>query len=283
MHFTKLQGLGNDFVLVDARDKDRNWPEIATAMCRMHFGIGADGLLLLLDSEKADFRMRVFNPDGSEAEACGNGLRCFVRYIYEQKLIATGTISIETMAGVRSAKLFKDDMNHVLIQVGMGQPEFNPQKIPVALEYGRAKTLDIMQGDYQIELSGRKMLLNFVSMGNPHAICFINEPVIDFPLSDIGPAMEKNALFPRGVNFEIARIINKNRIEMRVWERGAGEALACGSGACAVAIAAQLTGQGEPDIEISLPGGTARVTWHRNEEAFLTGPAEVVFTGDWVE
>jgi diaminopimelate epimerase len=249
----------------------------------MHFGIGADGLLLLLDSEKADFRMRVFNPDGSEAEACGNGLRCFVRYLYEQKMIAGEIVNIETMAGIRRAKLFNDSNNQMLIQVGMGKPEFNPPKIPVALEPGKAKTFDIMHGDYPIELSGRKMRLNFVSMGNPHAVCFINESVIDFPLSDIGPKMEKNPLFPRGVNVEIARIISRNNIEMRVWERGAGETLACGSGACAVAIAAQLTGQGEPDIEISLPGGIARVSWYRNDEAFLTGPAEVVFTGEWAE
>lgn len=283
MQFTKLQGLGNDFVLVDARNENRDWTKLAKAMCRMHFGIGADGLLLLLDSEKADFRMRVFNPDGSEAEACGNGLRCFVRYISDYKLISGNTVSIETMAGIRHAKLLRDKNDSILICVGMGNPEFNPQKIPVKLEHGKGKMLDIMVGDYPIELMGRKMRLNFISMGNPHAVCFIDEPVINFPLSTIGPVMEKIELFPRGVNFEIARVISRDIIEMRVWERGAGETLACGSGACAVAIAAQLTGQADSSVEIFLPGGAARVEWDKKTEVVLTGPAEITFTGDWIE
>jgi diaminopimelate epimerase len=283
MHFTKLQGLGNDFVLVDARNENRDWPKLARAMCRIHFGIGADGLLLLLNSEKADFRMRVFNPDGSEAEACGNGLRCFVRYLSDHKMISGNTVSIETMAGIRQAKLLRDADNNLLICVGMGNPEFNPQKIPVALEPDKGKILDIMTGDYPVEILGRKMRLNFISMGNPHAVCFIDEPVIDFPLSNIGPVMEKHKIFPRGVNFEIARVINRNRIEMRVWERGAGETLACGSGACAVAVAAQLTAQMNSSVEILLPGGAARVEWNKKAEVFLTGPAEIIFTGDWPE
>jgi diaminopimelate epimerase len=140
-----------------------------------------------------------------------------------------------------------------------------------------------MFGDYPVERLGRRMRLNFISMGNPHAVCFIDEPVIDFPLSNIGPAMEKNELFPRGVNFEIARVISRDHIEMRVWERGAGETLACGSGACAVAVAAQLTDQVNSSVEILLPGGAARVEWNKKDEVFLTGPAEIVFTGDWTE
>jgi diaminopimelate epimerase len=283
MQFTKLQGLGNDFVLVDAIGKDRDWSRLARAMCRLHFGIGADGLLLLLHSETADFRMRVFNPDGSEAEACGNGLRCFVRYLSDHKLITRNACRIETLAGIRPARLARDENGSFSIQVGMGIPEFKPQNIPVILEQGKGKLLDIMFGDYPLEMSGRTLRLNFVSMGNPHAVCFIDEPVADFPLNNIGPAVEKYKLFPKGINFEVARVISRSNIEMRVWERGAGETLACGSGACAVAIAAQLTGLTDPVVSIALPGGTAEVTWNKKEEAFLTGPAEPVFTGEWPE
>ena len=283
MHFTKLQGLGNDFVLVDARGKDRDWSRLARAMCRLHFGIGADGLLVLLHSEEADFRMRIFNPDGSEAEACGNGLRCFVRYLVDQKMLSGNSINIETMAGIRPAKLIKDENNTLKFQVGMGKPEFKPANIPVALEPGKGKLFDIMTGDYPLEMSGRKLRLNFVSMGNPHAVCFIDEPVADFPLKNIGPAVEKYKLFPRGVNFEVARVISRSRIEMRVWERGVGETLACGSGACAVAIAGQLLGLSDPKVEVLLSGGPAEVEWHKKADALLTGPAEAVFTGEWPE
>jgi diaminopimelate epimerase len=283
MHFTKLQGLGNDFVLVDARGKDRDWSRLAKAMCQLHFGIGADGLLVLLHSEEADFRMRVFNPDGSEAEACGNGLRCFIRYLIDHKIGSGDSFLIETLAGNRPARVIKDGNNIQKIQVGMGKPEFNPQNIPVALEPGKGKVIDIMIGDYPLEMSGRILHLNFVSMGNPHAVCFIDEPVADFPLKNIGPAVEKYKLFPRGVNFEVARVISRSCIEMRVWERGAGETLACGSGACAVAIAAQLTGLTDPKVEVLLPSGTAEVEWNKKEEALLTGPAEPVFTGEWPE
>ena len=186
MQFTKLQGLGNDFVMVDAIGKDRDWSRMAKTMCQMHFGVGADGLLILLNSETADFRMRVFNPDGSEAEACGNGLRCFTRYLVARGLVTGDNYTVETMAGIRDAGLINDGTNS-LIRVGMGKPEFNPKNIPVAVESGKGKLFDIMTGDYPLEMSGKKLLLNFVSMGNPHAVCFIDEPVADFPLKNIGP------------------------------------------------------------------------------------------------
>ena len=282
MQFTKLQGLGNDFVMVDAIGKDRDWSRMAKSICQPHFGVGADGLLILLNSEIADFRMRVFNPDGSEAEACGNGLRCFTRYLVVKGLVHGDNYAIETMAGVRDARLIQDGTRS-LIQVGMGKPEFNPKNIPVAIEAGKGKLFDIMTGDYPLEMAGKKLLLNFISMGNPHAVCFIDEPVADFALKNIGPSVEKYKLFPHGVNFEVARVLSRNRIEMRVWERGAGETLACGSGACAVAIAAQLHGLCDPKVEILLSGGMAEVKWNKKEEAFLTGPAETVFTGEWPE
>jgi diaminopimelate epimerase len=281
MHFTKLQGLGNDFVLVDARSKECNWAQLAKAMCRRHFGIGADGLLVLLPSEKADFRMRIFNQDGSESEACGNGLRCFVRYLLDN-VVTNGAkeFKIETMAGVRQAKIIKE-ISENLIQVGMGQPEFNPAAIPVEADTSQGKMIDIMFGDWPLEVCGRQLKLNFVSMGNPHAVCFIDEKTVNFPLKSIGPIIEKHTIFPRGTNFEIARVLSRRKIEMRVWERGAGETLACGSGACATAIAAQLTGLSDDKVEILLPGGSAYVHWNKGNEALLTGPAEVVFNGEW--
>jgi len=187
------------------------------------------------------------------------------------------------VAGIRPARVIKEENGAVRFQVGMGIPEFKPQKIPVAVEPSRGKIFDIMLGDYPLEMSGKTLKLSFISMGNPHAVCFIDEPVADFPLKNIGPAVEKYSLFPRGVNFEVARVISCNRIEMRVWERGAGETLACGSGACAVAIAAQLLGLANSKVEVLLPGGIAGIEWQKKGEAFLSGPAEAVFTGEWPE
>jgi diaminopimelate epimerase len=201
----------------------------------------------------------------------------------DQKLLSGGSCDIETMAGTRPASIVKDERGGVEFRVGMGTPEFNPAKIPLAVETGKGKLIDIMLGDYPLEMSGRTLKLNFISMGNPHAVCFIDEPVADFPLKNLGPAVEKYQIFPQGVNFEVARVISRNRVEMRVWERGAGETMACGSGACAVAVAGQLLGLTDPGVEVLLPGGSALVDWTKKSQAFLTGPAETVFNGEWPE
>jgi diaminopimelate epimerase len=283
MHFTKLQGLGNNFVLVDARNKNYNWSQLAKVIYQRDFGIGADGLLVLLPSEQADFRMRIFNPDGTEAETCGNGLRCFVRYLADN-MVPNNTTSfiIETLAGIRQAKLLSES-GRTLIQVGMGKPEFKPAAIPVDVSANSGKMFDIMLGEYPVDVYGLQLTLNFISMGNPHAVCFIDEPVANFPLETIGPAVAKHNIFPRETNFEVARVLSRHKIEMRVWERGAGETLACGSGACATAIAAQLMGLSDEQVEILLPGGSAYVQWSKGNEALLTGPAEPVFSGEWPE
>jgi len=282
VHFTKLQGLGNDFVLIDARSNEYSWKHLAKSMCLLHFGIGADGLLVLLQSDKADFRMRVFNADGTEAEACGNGLRCFARYLADNFEINKDLFHIETISGIRQAKLIKE-YSRELIQVSMGQPAFEPKDIPVETSVTKGKMIDIMLGDWSLELQGLHLKLNFVSMGNPHAICFIDESPASFSLETVGPAITTHSIFPHGANFEIARVINRNKIEMRVWERGAGETLACGSGACATAVAAQLIGFCDEKVEIVLPGGSAYVQWHKGNEVLLTGPAETVFSGEWPE
>jgi diaminopimelate epimerase len=291
--FTKLQGAGNDFTLVEAAGKEKDWPTLAQEMCRRHFGIGADGLLVLAPSKKVDFRMRVFNPDGSEAEACGNGLRCFVRYIIETGLCQQGTdeLAIETMAGIRKARLIQECVGKTKIQVGMGKPQFAAEAIPVNLDPANAGELYIINksaqcliSDYSLVKEGRELKLCFVSMGNPHAISFQEQPVSQFPIRQIGPEVENDRIFPRRTNFEVAKITGRGSMDVRVWERGAGETLACGSGACAVAVAARLLGYTpEGPVAINLPGGTLEIEWDGDGEVYLSGPAEVVFTGEWPE
>ncbi len=284
MKFTKLQGLGNDFVLLDARDFQAiNWADVAQRICARHFGVGSDGLLLLLRSQVADFRMRIFNPDGSESEACGNGLRCLVRYVMTNNLNQKkDELSIETLSGIRQARLVKRG-HQSFISVSMGKPLFEPRAIPVAAEVGKGSIYDIMLGDYPLTIDGSILKLNFVSMGNPHAVYFAPDSIAEFPLTTLGKKVENNPLFPRGVNFEVARMTSPGRCEMRVWERGAGETLACGSGACAVAVAARMRGLSGNKLELSLPGGLAEVSWDGQGEVRLTGPAEVVFSGEWTD
>ncbi|MDP6142289.1 MAG: diaminopimelate epimerase [Dehalococcoidales bacterium] len=284
MNFTKMQSVGNDFILVEASSKQYNWPQIARAICHRHFGVGGDGLLLLVPSSAAGFGMRVLNSDGSETEACGNGLRCLAKYVIDQGLAGTGTkeITIETTAGIRKAKLVKEKGKVDKIQVGMGLPQLSAPNIPVAIESEKSDLIDItLIADYPITVGGEELKMSFVSMGNPHAIHFLQSPVIDFPLSRFGPMVEKHELFPNRINFEVARVIGRKEIEVQVWERGVGETLGCGSGACAVAVCAQLLGYSDNKVDIKLPGGILGVEWDGVGEVLLSGPAEIVFTGKW--
>ncbi|MBM4448781.1 MAG: diaminopimelate epimerase [Chloroflexi bacterium] len=284
MKFTKLQGTGNDFVLVETGDERRDWSKLALAMCERHFGIGSDGLLLLLPSESADFRMRMFDPDGSEAEACGNGIRCLARYVYERDMVPAGAdhISVETIAGVRQLKLYEKSGKLISVQAGMGEPRFNAEEIPAKIEQGRGQLVYTgkMIG-YPVKVAGIDMVLNLVSMGNPHAVYFQKKPVANFPLSQVGPEVEHSAIFPRRTNFEVARVVNEKKIEVRTWERGVGETLACGSGACAVAVAARLHGYTGNKVNIKLLGGALQLEWDGAGEVLMTGPAETVFNGEW--
>ncbi len=281
MNFTKVQGAGNDFILVEATEVNPNWSQMAMAMCDRHFGIGADGLLVLLPSHLADFQMHIFNPDGSEAEACGNGLRCLAKYIVDTGLANAEAqeILVETVAGIRKVKIYRARGKLTKIQVGMGEPKLGAKDIPVVIEPGLVDIIPMLS--YSITIGSKELLLNFVSMGNPHAIYFWQHPVIDFPLSQLGPEIEQHKMFPNRVNFEVANVISRRQIEARVWERGVGETLACGSGACAVAVAAQLLGYIDNKVEIKLPGGILDVEWDRAGEVLLGGPAEIVFTGEW--
>ena len=286
MKFTKLQGAGNDFILVDAGDVQRDWSPVARAICDRHFGVGGDGLLLLLPSAVADFKMRIFNSDGSEAEICGNGLRCLAKYLVDNRLNGehVGEITVETQAGIRRIKLQRAG-KETKIQVGMGEPRFGARDIPVVIEgMRRDSSLDITPiMDYHVTVDGIELYLSLVSMGNPHAVHFTRYPVSEFPLAQLGPKIEQHKIFPQRTNFEVARIISRKSIEARVWERGVGETLACGSGACAVVVAAQLHRYIDNKAAIELPGGVLELEWDGRGEILLSGPVQTVFTGDWLE
>ena len=284
MNFTKLQGAGNDFILVEAGEISRDWSPMAMTICDRHFGIGADGLLLLEPSDSADFQMQIFNADGSEAEACGNGLRCLVKYIVDTGLVDSETqeISIETAAGIRKARIYRATGKQAKIQIGMGEPKFRAEDIPVVIAATEGDLVDINSMlSHHLVIEGRELLLNFVSMGNPHAIYFCQHPVSDFPLSQLGPEVEQHKMFPNRTNFEVANVISRGQLEARVWERGVGETLACGTGACAAAVAAQLLGYIDNKVDVKLPGGTLEAEWDRAGEVLLGGPVEIVFTGEW--
>jgi len=286
MKFTKVQGTGNDFILIEAENFDVNWEQLAIKMCDRHFGIGGDGLLLLLPSDIANFRMRIINSDGSEAEMCGNGVRCIARYIIEKGMIniSVDDISLETGAGIKRVNLIKTGNEVIGFRVGMGIPEFRADSIPVIADMEQGDVLDIIPVvNYKVNINNQDIHLSFVSMGNPHAVYFIEQIVSEYPLSEFGPLVERHDMFPNRINFEVARIIDSGRIEARVWERGAGETLACGTGACAIAVAAQKLGLAGDKVDISLPGGLLSIEWYGQGEIYLSGTAELVFDGEWPE
>lgn len=284
MEFVKYQATGNDFIIIDAvRIPPQGWSGLSKAMCDRHYGVGADGILLVLPSRKADYRMRIFNPDGSEAEICGNGLRCFTRYIVEiKKKGRDGKITIETLAGIKEAiPYLKNDLVKS-VRLSMGKPSLRLSDMPAVLPDLKAKAN--VKG-YPLRVEKRNLFLTFVSMGNPHVIHFLkkDEKVDRFPLSRIGPMVENHSFFPRRTNFEIVQVIDKNNLNARVWERGAGETLSCGSGACAIAVAARLLGLAEGGVDIKLPGGVLTLFWDGKGEVILEGPVEEVFRGTWKE
>ncbi|UCB42866.1 MAG: diaminopimelate epimerase [Dehalococcoidales bacterium] len=284
MRFIKMQGAGNDFVLLEADNGQQNWPQLAIAICDRHYGIGADGLLLLLPSDKADFGMRIFNADGSESNTCGNGLRCIVKHYLDRMPDDTAVeeIMVETRAGIRRARIHHTNGKIAQIQTSMGQPGIGRDTILITPETKAGDIFDIKSTiSYSLNISGTKLDLFLVSMGNPHAVCFLREPVEDFPLPKLGPQVERHKAFPEGVNFEIANVRDRRLIEARVWERGVGETLACGSGACAIGAAAQLMGYVDSQVDVMLPGGILNIEWDGTGEMFLSGRAETVFIGDW--
>lgn len=280
MLFTKMQGMGNDYVVIQAaRDSQYEWSRMAITLLDRHFAIGGDSLLVILPSDKADVRMRIFDTDGSEAEACGNGIRCLARYVIDKGVIGgqPARILVDTLAGVREINLRYQGDKLVSIQANMGAPRFKPEEIPATVPQN-GKILK-----YQTRLDSMELLLNLVSMGNPHAVYFWEKPVAEFPLSELGPKVENLAVFPNRVNFEVARVLSPKQIEARVWERGVGETLACGTGACAITALAQSLGYIESKVDIKLKGGVLEVETNQAGEMLLSGPAEIVFEGEWTK
>jgi diaminopimelate epimerase len=282
MNFTKMHGAGNDYIFIDARGLMKDWPSLSRAMSDRHFGVGGDGIILILESGVAHLKMRMFNADGSEAEMCGNGIRCFAKYAIERGIVPSPVTSldVETLAGIRSIVPVYVGGKITGARVSMGPPALEPEALPVTLApAGERKCGPVV--DYPFQVDGFNLPLTFVSMGNPHAVAFLEVPVADFPLHVVGPKVEHHPMFPRRVNFEIVNLKGQGQATARVWERGSGETMACGTGACAVAVAARLRGFTRPRLNITLPGGTLGIDWDGHGEVFLEGNAVEVFEGEW--
>lgn len=275
MKFTKMEGLGNDYVYVNCFQEHIDNPsQMAVKVSDRHFGIGSDGLILIKPSDKADFCMDMYNADGTQSEMCGNGIRCVGKYVYDYRLTSKTSISVETLAGIKYLDLQVENGKVALVTVNMGAPELVPAKIPVKSE----KEILIRE---PIEVKGKTYEMTCVSMGNPHCVVFV-EDTAAFPLEEVGPEFEKHPVFPNRVNAEFIQILDRKTVNMRVWERGTGETLACGTGACASTVACILNGLTEEEITLHLLGGDLKVRWDREENlVYMTGPATVVFDGEY--
>ena len=274
--FTKMHGLGNDYVYIDCYSKEVNLgniSDLAKFMSNRHFGIGSDGIILICRSDIADFKMRMFNFDGSEAEMCGNGIRCVGKFVYDKGLTNKETVKIETLAGIKVLKLNVSNGKVETVRVDMGEPILEPKEIPVDFDKEPVKGLKINAIDREFDFT-------CVSMGNPHAITIV-ENTNTFDIEKYGPALEIDEHFPKRSNIEFIEVIDENNIKMRVWERGAGETLACGTGACATAVACNINGLTNRKVNIELLGGTLEIEWDKEtNHVFMTGPATIVFEGE---
>ena len=273
MKFTKMQGLGNDYVYVNCfEEKIENPPAVARYVSDRHFGIGSDGLIMINPSEVADFEMEMYNADGSRGEMCGNGIRCVAKYVYDYGLTDKTQISVETLGGIKYLDLTVEDGKVVLVKVDMGKPELKSDLIPIISE--NEKVID-----EPIEVDGQVYHMTGVSMGNPHTVIYVDD-VKNLDLEKIGPKFENHERFPKRINTEFVHCIDRNTVEMRVWERGSGETLACGTGGCAVAVASILNNLTDTRVTVKLLGGDLQIEWDREKNhVFMTGPAKVVFDG----
>ena len=278
LQFTKMHGLGNDYVYMDAiNQKIENRSELAKFVSDRHFGIGSDGLILICPSEKADIRMQMFNQDGSQAEMCGNGIRCVGKFVYDKGLTKKETITVETLAGIKTLVMTAKNGKIETARVDMGEPILEPEKIPVISNENPVKSL-------KLEAEDNDFTFTCVSMGNPHAVTFIKEDVNKFDICKYGAKLEVNKAFPKKANIEFINVIDDKTLKMRVWERGAGETLACGTGACAVTVSAILNGYTKRVVTVHLLGGDLKIEWNKNDNhVYMTGPATTVFEGkiDW--
>lgn len=282
--FTKMEGLGNDYVYIDCTKQDiKNASELAKVISDRHFGVGSDGLILIKKSKIADFRMQMFNSDGTEAEMCGNGIRCVGKYVYDKGLTDKTTLKIETLAGIKILKLNVEDGKVKTVRVDMGEPILDYKLIP-ARDGKIYKSKDgIKFYKVNININSDLKELTCVSMGNPHGVDFTNN-IDKLDLKKVGSLIEKDEHFPNKVNAEFIEIINKNNIKMRVWERGVGETLACGTGACASVVASILNGYTDRTVTVELLGGKLDIEWNKEDNhVYMTGPAKTVFEGEFEE
>ena len=275
MKFTKMHGCGNDYVYVNLFEETIADPaQLSIAVSDRHFGIGSDGLITIGPSDVADFRMRIYNADGSEAEMCGNGIRCVAKYVYDHELTSQTTITVETGAGIKTLDLLVENGKVTQVTVDMGEPILAPEEIPVVAEGTRVV-------DEPILVDGKEWRMTCVSMGNPHDIIFMDEDVRTLDLEKIGPDFENHAAFPKRINTEFVNVIDETHLRMRVWERGSGETLACGTGTCATVVAAILNGLTKDEVSVELLGGTLHIKWDREKNlVYMTGPATVVYSGE---
>lgn len=276
MKFTKMHGLGNDFIIFDNRAGEKlDFYKISKKLCRRRLSIGADGLLVVENSDIADLKMRIFNPDGTEAEMCGNGIRCFALWAYKRKLVDSKSLNVETLAGIIKPALVDDPQNpaEFLVRVNMGKPIFSNTR-------GSGGTTDISSTvDETIIVEGKKITYTPVSLGNPHCVIF-TDVIDDSVVSQFGPSIEKHPNFPNRTNVEFVKIISPDHVRVRVWERGAGLTLACGTGACASAAAGVKKGLLAEDVRVTLPGGELIISWNGKDSIFMTGPAMESFIGE---
>ncbi len=284
--FAKLHGAGNDYIAIDGRRIDRDWGQLSVDMSKPAFGVGSDGIVLVQEPQAeaaaagAQVRMRVYNPDGSEAEMSGNGIRLFSKFVIDRKIAVPGPdgLIVETGGGVRTVVPTMDGQKMVAARVAMGVPEFKPAKIPV--------DVSVLDGadrvyDFPLQLDGRTLKITCLAVGNPHAVAFPDEPVEEFPLLEVGPLVERHAMFPNRINFEIVNVLSRSRIRARIFERGAGETLSSGTGSTASATAARAHGLVGDEVEVVVDGGILKISWDESGEAFLEGPAVEVFEGVW--
>lgn len=276
MKFTKMHGCGNDYIYIDCfTETVKDEKAAAIFLSDRHFGIGGDGIILIKKGTNADFEMVMYNPDGSRAEMCGNAIRCVARYVYDKKYVSNTEFSIESMGKVKYIKLAIKNDEVESIKVDMGAPILNAVEIPVISNNSRVVK-------EKINVGGKDFEMNCVSMGNPHAVMFIDKSPKEFELEKFGPLFENNEVFPKRVNAEFAYIKDRKNIEMRVWERGTGETLACGTGTCATVVAAIMNELVDNDVTVHLLGGDLKISWsgNENDSVFMTGPASYVFSGE---
>lgn len=280
INFSKMHGLGNDFIMINDLDENlNNYSKLAKKLCDRHFGIGADGIILIQSSQKneADFKMRIFNSDGSEAEMCGNGIRCFAHYVHLNDLTDKKNLKIETLAGLIKPEIIDFGTQESTVKVNMGKPSYSLESLNIKQELIDDQIDKLWH--YPIIIEGKEYLLNGASMGNPHVVIYV-ENLDNIDLKKLGPIIEENPLFKKGTNVEFVKIKNDNELDVKVWERGAGITLACGTGACATAAVSIDQDRVNNNIQINLPGGPLQISKNNNNEMIMTGPSTLVFKGE---